>query len=71
MVHYLSYDLSVEDDEKAKQAIAKRIEFLKDAITHSEKLLNNPNFLAKAKKEKVDYEKEQYEKYTAELKSYL
>lgn len=71
MVHYLSYDLSVEDDEKAKQAIAKRIEFLKDAIAHSEKLLNNPNFLAKAKKEKVDYEKEQYEKYTAELKSYL
>ena len=44
--------------EEAKEKLEKEIAFEKSEIKRSEGMLNNPNFLAKAPKEKVEMEKE-------------
>lgn len=59
-----------EETEESKNRKAKRIEFLKNEIMRSEKMLSNPNFLAKAKPEKVEEEKIKFEKYKEELTKY-
>jgi len=51
--------------------IQKRIQQLKAEIERSSKILSNPNFLAKAPKQKVDSEKEKLIKYQQELEKYL
>ncbi len=61
--------------EKAENALKKRveerIEELKKELERSAKILSNPNFIAKAPKEKVELEKQKQAKYQAELDSYL
>ena len=62
---------NAQEDEKLKERIAKRIEELKNELARSNKILSNPNFLAKAKKEKILEEQEKQKKYQEELDSYL
>lgn len=62
--------LKDQDDSKSQERIQKRVEFLKGEIERSKKILENPNFLAKAKPEKVEAEKEKYRKYVEELEKY-
>lgn len=45
----------------------KEYERLKSEIKRSENMLSNPNFLNKAPKQKVDLEKEKYEKYKLQI----
>jgi valyl-tRNA synthetase len=68
-----SFALSVkeEETESSRQRREKRIEFLNNEIARSQKMLSNPNFVNKAKPEKVAAEKEKFEKYKEELAKYL
>ncbi|MFA6586406.1 MAG: valine--tRNA ligase [Bacilli bacterium] len=68
-----SFALAIEDEqtEEGRKAIEKRIQFLKIEIERSEKILSNPNFLAKANPEKVEKEKEKYAANKEELNKYL
>lgn len=61
----------VSDKKKQAESINKRIEVLHSEIDRCNKLLNNPNFVNRAKKEVVDSEREKLSKYTEELNSYL
>ncbi len=72
-IFFPSFALSIIDSEDSdtSERITKRIEFLKNEIQRSEKMLSNPNFLSKAKPEKVNQEKEKYQKYLDELNNYL
>ena len=58
--------LEVEENKEEKE---KEIARLKKEIERSKAILNNPNFLAKAPKEKVQNEKEKYENYLKSLAS--
>ncbi|MBN2300128.1 MAG: valine--tRNA ligase [Acholeplasmataceae bacterium] len=51
------------DPEKEKEALLKQKQILASEIKRSESLLNNPKFVSKAPKEKLDLEKEKYESY--------
>lgn len=46
-------------------------EQLEKEINRSENLLNNPNFISKAKKEKIDLEKEKYQNYKVQYEEIL
>ncbi len=72
-IFFPSFALSIIDseDHDTSDRIEKRIEFLRNEIARSEKMLSNPNFLSKAKPEKVAQEKEKYQKYLDELNNYL
>lgn len=65
---YLLDDTSDEEKALKKQ---KDIEFYKNEIARSEKILSNENFLAKAPKEKVELEKAKLEQYRAKLEELL
>ena len=67
---YKNMTLFIEDDisEEEKNAKkAKDIEFLNNEIKRSEGMLNNPNFVSKAPKEKVELERKKLEEYKAKL----
>lgn len=72
-IYFPSFALALIDkeDSDTSERINKRIEFLKNEITRSEKMLSNQNFISKAKPEKVAAEKEKYQKYLDELNNYL
>lgn len=72
LIYFSSFALTIkdEDNNETKKAIEKRIEYLKNEIERSKKMLANPNFISKAKPEKVAAEKDKYEKNVAELKKY-
>lgn len=72
-IYFPSFALALIDkeDSDTSERINKRIEFLKNEIARSEKMLSNQNFISKAKPEKVAAEKEKYQKYLDELKNYL
>lgn len=55
------------DPEKEKETLLKQKQALENEIKRSENILNNPNFVQKAPKEKLDNEKEKYQSY---LKQY-
>ena len=63
---YIEDDIS-EDELKAKKE--KDIAFLKAEIARSEGMLNNPNFVSKAPKEKVELEKKKLEENKKKLES--
>lgn len=71
---YKKMNLYIEDEiskEELEQKKAKDIAFLKAEIARSEGMLNNPNFVSKAPKEKVELEKTklaEFKKKLAELK---
>ena len=46
-------------------------EHLENEIKRSENLLNNPNFINKAKKEKIDLEKEKYANYKSQYEEII
>ncbi len=71
-IYFPSFALALVDkeDNATAERIAKRIEFLRNEIARSEKMLSNQNFLSKAKPEKVVAEKEKYQKYLDELAKY-
>ena len=73
LVYFTSFALEIveEETEESKARRAKRIEFLKNEIMRSEKMLANENFISRAKPEKVAQEKEKYQKYKEELEKYL
>ena len=54
--------------EEAREKLEKEIAFEKSEIKRSEGMLNNPNFLAKAPKEKVEMEKEKLKLHLDNLK---
>ena len=71
---YNHFDLLVEQtisDEELKLKLETEIEKLKIEIKRSESMLNNENFLLKAKKEKVELEKNKYQDYLNKLNAYL
>lgn len=72
-IYFPSFALALIDkeDSDTSERINKRIEFLKNEIVRSEKMLSNQNFISKAKPEKVAAEKEKYQKYLDELNNYL
>lgn len=53
---------TIDKEEKLKK-LNKQLELINNEIKRSENLLNNQNFLSKAKTEKVEEEKKNYEKY--------
>ena len=53
--------------EEAREKLEKEIAFENSEIKRSEGMLNNPNFLAKAPKEKVEMEKEKLKLHQANL----
>jgi valyl-tRNA synthetase len=55
------------DPEREKETLLKQKQVLENEIKRSENILNNPNFVQKAPKEKLDNEKEKYQSY---LKQY-
>ncbi|MBO6280373.1 MAG: valine--tRNA ligase [Bacilli bacterium] len=57
--------------EEIKKKLEKDIEIERSEIERSQKMLNNPNFLAKAPKEKIDTEKSKLEIHEANLKDLL
>ena len=66
------------DPEKEKEALLKQKETLEMELKRSEALLNNPKFVEKAPKEKLENEKEKYASYQKQydvvlekLKSYV
>ena len=71
---YKKMNLYIEDEiskEELEAKKAKDIAFLKAEIARSEGMLNNPNFVSKAPKEKVELEKNklaEFKKKLAELK---
>ena len=71
-IHFSKFALAFENDDsvEGKERIKARIEFLKNEIARSEKMLSNVNFVSKAKPEKVQAEKDKYNKYVDELKKY-
>ncbi len=71
-IYFPSFALALIDkeDSDTSERINKRIEFLKNEIARSEKMLSNQNFISKAKPEKVAAEKEKYQKYLDELNNY-
>lgn len=70
---YKGVNLYIEDDiskEELEAKKAKDIAYLKAEIARSEGMLNNPNFVSKAPKEKVELEKQklaEFKKKLAEL----
>ena len=72
-IYFPSFALALIDkeDSDTSERINKRIEFLKNEVARSEKMLSNQNFISKAKPEKVAAEKEKYQKYLDELNNYL
>lgn len=71
MRYFEHIGLLIEADESIlKERIQKRIEELHAEIARSNKILSNPNFLAKAKPEKVELEKSKLAAYEAELAKY-
>ncbi|MFA6625235.1 MAG: valine--tRNA ligase, partial [Bacilli bacterium] len=71
-IFFPSFALAIVDEDNAntERIRAKRIEELKIEIGRSEKILSNPNFLSKAKPEKVEEEKKKFESYKKELSQY-
>ncbi len=69
--HSFALSIKEEETEEARNRREKRIEFLRNEIARSEKMLSNPNFVSKANPEKVAFEKEKYQKYQDELAKYL
>ena len=61
---YVEDDISDEEKEAKK---AKDIAFLEAEIKRGEMMLNNPNFISKAPKEKVDLERKKLEDNKAKL----
>lgn len=72
LIHFASFSLGFdeEESEENRERINARIAFLKKEIERSEKMLHNENFLNKAKPEKVQEEKNKYQKYLDELAKY-
>ena len=73
LTYFDSFAIGIEEEETEESKIRreKRIEFLKNEIERSEKMLANENFITRAKPEKVAQEKEKYQKYKDELAKYL
>lgn len=71
---YRYANLLIEDNidkEELLSKIKKEISRLQNEVARSEKMLSNPNFIAKAPEEKINQEKEKYQKYQADLAIYL
>ncbi len=65
-----AFALDDSNDEQSQEKIKKRVEFLTKEIERSKKMLDNPNFIARANPEKVQAEKEKYQAFVDELKKY-
>lgn len=66
----IGLSVSSKESEEAVKRIKARIKVLKGELMRSEKILSNPNFLAKAPAEKVEEEKAKQAKYMKELEQY-
>ena len=67
---YKGVNLYIEDEiskEELEAKKAKDIAFLKAEIARSEGMLNNPNFVSKAPKEKVELEKKKLAEFKKKL----
>ena len=64
LIMYVEDDVSLEEKNAKKQ---KDIERLQAEIKRCEGLLNNPNFVSKAPKEKIELEKSKLENYRKQL----
>ena len=71
---YQGITMFVEDDISEEEKLAKKekdIAFLKAEIARGENMLNNPNFIAKAPKEKIELERKKLEENTRRLQELL
>ncbi|QJB70925.1 valine--tRNA ligase [Mycoplasma sp. 1654_15] len=66
---FLNLSESKQNEEQLR--INKEIKFLKSEVQRSQAILSNPNFLAKAPKEKIELEKSKLEDYKNKLNYYL
>ncbi|MFA6796409.1 MAG: valine--tRNA ligase [Bacilli bacterium] len=66
----IGLSVTSKESKEAIMRIKARIKTLKNELIRSEKILSNPNFLAKAPKEKIAEEKEKQAKYQTELEQY-
>jgi len=64
LIMYVEDDVSLEEKNAKKQKDIENIEF---EIKRCEGLLNNPNFISKAPKEKIELEKTKLENYKKQL----
>lgn len=70
---YNHFDQLIEQNisnDELKLKLQKEIDVLLKEVKRSENMLNNPNFLAKAKQEKITLEREKYDAYLSKLKAY-
>ena len=71
---YQGITMFVEDDISEEEKLAKKekdIAFLKAEIARGENMLNNPNFVAKAPKEKIELERKKLEENRRRLQELL
>ncbi|MFA5525993.1 MAG: valine--tRNA ligase [Acholeplasmataceae bacterium] len=59
------------DPKKEQEALVKQKDMLEKELKRSETILNNPNFVQKAPKEKLDLEKEKYQSYQKQYDSVI
>lgn len=59
------------DPKKEQEALMKQKDMLEKELKRSEAILNNPNFVQKAPKEKLDLEKEKYQSYQKQYDSVI
>ncbi len=70
---YNHFDQLIEQNissEELKIKLEKEIAMLKKEVARCESMLNNPNFIAKAPKEKIKAEEEKHHNYLSRLKEY-
>lgn len=68
---YFEKGIFEKKEDLENTLIKKRIDFLNSEIERSLRILGNPNFISKAKKEKVKEEKDKLSLYQNELKNLL
>ena len=59
------------DKSRLRESLSKEIERLKQEVARGEKIINNPSFIAKAPKDKVEIERKKLADYQAQLDEYL
>ena len=68
---YFEKGIFEKKEDLENTLIKKRIDFLNSEIERSLRILGNPNFISKAKREKVKEEKDKLSLYQNELKNLL
>ncbi|QBF34554.1 valine--tRNA ligase [Mycoplasmopsis phocirhinis] len=66
----VNIEQSIEQKNEYINSIKSKIGELENEIERAQKMLNNPNFIAKAPSNKIELEQQKLQKYTKELEQY-